>query len=151
MIPNPTRRAVLTAAIAGGAGLAGAALTLPLGAGDEAADLVKQLTGRTAAESDRLHLSMPRVFPNGSAVPLTLDVDSPMTELDHVKYVRLLAPKNPLIEIGTFHFTPRHGVARVSTRIRLAEPQHVLAVAEMSDGTLMMSRVWVEVESNGCT
>ena len=129
MIPNPTRRAVLTAAIAGGAGLAGAALTLPLGAGDEAADLVKQLTGRTAAESDRLHLSMPRVFPN----------------------VRLLAPKNPLIEIGTFHFTPRHGVARVSTRIRLAEPQHVLAVAEMSDGTLMMSRVWVEVESNGCT
>jgi len=38
----------------------------------------------------------------------------------------------------------------VSTRIRLAAPQHVLAVAEMSDDTLLMTKAWVEVASNGC-
>ena len=145
---RPTRRAVLTAAIAGGLG---GALALPAAADDGATDLVKKMIGRTASESDRIRISMPRTFPNGSAVPFALAVDSPMTDRDYVKSVRLLAPKNPIIEIGAFHFTPRHGVARVTTRIRLAEPQHVVAVAEMSDGTLLMNAAWVEVETNGCT
>jgi sulfur-oxidizing protein SoxY len=38
----------------------------------------------------------------------------------------------------------------VSTRIRLAEPQYVLAVAQMSDGTLLMTETWVEAATNGC-
>jgi sulfur-oxidizing protein SoxY len=147
-----TRRAVLTAALAQGASLAGAALASPLdAAGEEAADLVRQVTGRRPSESDRVRLTMPRTFPNGSAVPLTLEVDSPMTEHDHVRHVHLLAPRNPIVETGSFHFTPRHGVARVSTRIRLSGPQHVVAVAEMSDGALLMTRAWVEVGTDGCT
>jgi sulfur-oxidizing protein SoxY len=143
-----TRRALLTA-VAGAA--ACAALPSPLRADDDALDLVRLLTGRTPTESDRVRLSMPSVFPTGSAVPLTLDVDSPMTEGDCVQRVHVLAPRNPIVEIGTFHFTPGRSIARVSTRVRLAEPQHVLAVAEMSDGTLLMSKVWVEVATNGCT
>jgi sulfur-oxidizing protein SoxY len=39
----------------------------------------------------------------------------------------------------------------VETRIRLAEPQDVVAVAEMNDGTLLMTTTWVEVATNGCT
>ena len=38
----------------------------------------------------------------------------------------------------------------VSTRIRLAEPQFVLAFAELNDGTLLMTKTWVEVATNGC-
>jgi sulfur-oxidizing protein SoxY len=38
----------------------------------------------------------------------------------------------------------------VSTRIRLAEQQDVLAIAEMNDGALLMARTFVEVETNGC-
>jgi sulfur-oxidizing protein SoxY len=38
----------------------------------------------------------------------------------------------------------------VSTRIRLAEPQYVLALAEMNDGALLMAKTWVEVATNGC-
>jgi sulfur-oxidizing protein SoxY len=143
-----TRRSLLTAA----AGFASVALLSPPSAhaSDDAAVLIKQLTGKTATESDRVHLTMPRVFPNGYTVPLTLAIDSPMTETDHVRYARVLAPRNPLIEIAAYHFVPQRSEPRVSTRIRLAEPQYVLAVAEMNDGALLMTKTWVEVATNGC-
>jgi sulfur-oxidizing protein SoxY len=145
-----TRRTVLTAAVAGTTGFASAALASSPPPNGDAADLVKQLTGKAPTVSDRLHLVMPQVFPNGYTVPLTLVIDSPMTESDHVRHVSVLAPRNPLVEVATFHFVPQRSEPRVSTRIRLAEPQYVLAVAEMNDGTLLMTESWVEVATNGC-
>jgi sulfur-oxidizing protein SoxY len=117
---------------------------------DDDVAIVKQLTGKTPVECDRIHLVMPRAFPNGYTVPLSLEIDSPMTEADHVRHVRVFAPRNPLIEIARFQFVPRRSEPRVSTRIRLAEPQYVLAVAEMNDGALLMTKTWVEVATNGC-
>jgi sulfur-oxidizing protein SoxY len=147
---NFTRRAVLTAAA--GAGLAGGVFISPVDASDSDDDvaIVRQLTGETPLESDRVHLGMPRTFPNGYTVPLSLDIDSPMTEADHVRQVRVFAPRNPLIEVACFHFVPQRSESRVSTRIRLAEPQYVLAVAELNDGALLMAKTWVEVATNGC-
>ena len=139
--------------LAGVAGFANAAIVLPVRASDDADDaieLIKRLAGRTPAASDRLHLVMPRTFPNGYTVPLAIDIDSPMTENDHVRYVRVVAPRNPLIEVATFHFVPQRSLPRVSTRIRLAEPQNVLAFAELNDGTLLMTKTWVDVATNGC-
>jgi sulfur-oxidizing protein SoxY len=143
-----TRRRALTAF----AGFAGAGLVRPASAsaGDAARELIVQLTGKAPTESDRLHLLMPRVFPNGYTVPLTLVIDSPMTEDDHVRHAHVLAPRNPLIAVASFHFVPQRSEPRVSTRIRLAEPQEVLAVAEMSSGDVLMARTWVEVATNGC-
>lgn len=136
------------------AGCAGATLvslaSASAEADDDAVKLIEQLTGKTPTQSDRIHLVMPKVFPNGYTVPLSLEIDSPMTAADHVKYVRVLAPKNPIIEVVTFYFTPARSQARVSTRIRLAEPQFVLAAAEMNDGALLMAKTWVEVATNGC-
>jgi sulfur-oxidizing protein SoxY len=140
----------LTAAVAGGAGIASVTLASPPDVSDDAVELIRQLTGKIPTESDRLHLTMPRVFANGYTVPLTFVIDSPMTEADHVRDVRVLAPRNPLITVATFHFVPQRSEPRVSTRIRLAKPQDVLAVAEMNDGTLLMTRTWVEVATNGC-
>jgi len=147
-----TRRAVLTAAAAAGGGLAGGVFISPLDASDSDDDvaIIRQLTGKTPVESDRVHLVMPRTFPNGYTVPLSFEIDSPMTEADHVRHVRVFAPRNPLIEVARFYFVPRRSEPRVSTRIRLAEPQYVLAVAEMNDGTLLMSKTWVEAATNGC-
>ena len=146
-ITGPTRRELL---LTGVTGLATTIIVSPASASDDATELIERLTGKVPIESDRLHLVMPRTFPNGYTVPLTIEVDSPMTEDDHVKLVRVVAPRNPLIEVATFHFLPQCSQPRVSTRIRLAEPQHVLAVAEMSDGTLLMAKTWVEVATNGC-
>ena len=145
-----TRRSILSAAVAGSAGFASGALASAPPPSNDAAKFVKQLTGKAPIISDRLHLVMPQVFPNGYTVPLTLAIDSPMTEADHVRHVSVLAPRNPLVEVATFHFVPQRSEPRVSTRIRLAEPQNVLAVAEMNDGTLLMTETWVDVATNGC-
>lgn len=145
-----TRRALFWA---GAAGVAGATVVSPASAGEDADDavaLIKQLTGRTPIESDRIHLVMPRTFPTGYTVPLALDVDSPMTENDHVRYVRVVAPRNPLIEVVTFHFLAKRSLPRISTRIRLAKPQFVLAFAELNEGPLLMAKTWVEVATDGC-
>lgn len=155
--PECTRRVLL---VTGAAGLATATLGLPAnaneehaGAGEDADDsveLIKRLTGKTPVASDRLRLVMPRTFPNGYTVPLGIEVESPMTDDDHVRYVRVVAPRNPLIEVATFHFVPQRSLPRVSTRIRLAEPQFVLAIAELNDGTLLMAKTWADVATNGC-
>jgi len=112
-------------------------------------ELVRRLTGKTPTESDRIRLEMPPVFANGYTVPLALEVDSPMT-------MRSCPPRARVLRHETscrgrrLHFTPQSGRARISTRIRLAQPQDVVAVAEMSDGTFLMAKKWVEVATNGC-
>ncbi len=148
---SSTRRRFLSTA----AGLGGLLFFLPVKSrADEPVDdpfvLVKQLTGMIPVETDRLHLTMPAAFPNGYTVPLSVAFDSPMTEADHVKNIRVLAPRNPLIEVAKFNFTPEISVPRASTRIRLAEPQYVLAIAEMNDGALLLAKTWVSVSTNGC-
>ena len=142
-----TRRDVLIAA-----GCAGAALLPSRNAhgGDEALDIVKEFTGRTATRSDRLHLTMPADFPTGYTVPMDIDIDSPMIAADHVRQIRVFAPLNPIVEVAGFHFVPQRSLPRVSTRVRLAKPQHVIAVAEMNDGTQLMTTAWVHVATDGC-
>jgi sulfur-oxidizing protein SoxY len=108
------------------------------------------MTGKAVALSPRLHLLMPSHFPNGYIVPFTLRIDSKMTDTDHVRQVQVLAPRNPINPVATFYFVPGRSEPAVSTRIRLAEPQDVLAIAEMNDGALLMARTFVEVETNGC-
>ena len=146
-----TRREILMAGGVGSAALAGAFFSSRSArAQEDLAEFVKRRTGRVATVSDRLHLIMPAVFPTGYTVPMELKVDSPMTEDDYVKRIHVFAPENPLIDVASFNFVPRRSVPRVSTRIRLAKPQFVVAVAEMGDGTLLMAKTYVDVATNGC-
>ena len=148
-----TRRSLLRAGYSWSAAFASGALSWPgsVRATDvETMEFVRRIFGRTAEESERIHLVMPKTFPTGYTVPMTLDVDSPMTESDHVRQIRVFAPQNPFIDVAGFHFVPQHSAPRVSTRIRLAKPQYVVAVAEMNDGALLMTKTWVEVATNGC-
>ncbi len=151
---NPLpRRAVLGAVAAGVAGnaLAGRRSFAESDYTRAAEDaLVARMVGGPAALSPRVRLIMPASFSNGYSVPLALSVDSPMTGSDYVRTVHILAPKNPIVLAADFTFTPQSGRAALDTRIRLAQPQTVLAVAEMNDGTRLMARTWVEVDTDGC-
>jgi sulfur-oxidizing protein SoxY len=146
-----TRRELLRSVCAGTAALGGAVLP-PISSfsGDDALAFVAKTFGRGATMSSRVQLTMPSVFPTGYTVPMDIAIDTAMTDDDHVRSVRVFAPGNPLLEVVGFNFVAGRSVARVSTRIRLAKPQFVVAIAEMNDGALLANKVWVDVATDGC-
>jgi sulfur-oxidizing protein SoxY len=148
---QPTRREALLAA-AGAAAVVGCGLTSGASWAEQAMAAATALTGgRTPEPSDRILLALPRAFKRGEAVPVTVEVEGRMTAADYVKHLHLLADANPLPEIASFHFTQRSGRARVVTRVRLAKSQDVVAVAELANGSVLMAKTPVEVETDGCS
>ena len=89
-------------------------------------------------------------FANGYTVPLALERRQSDDGGGPSARVHILAPRNPFLRVASFISRRGSGKARMSTRIRLAKPQNVIAVAEMSDGALLMAKTWVEVEIDGC-
>ena len=111
---------------------------------------IKAFAGGASVSEGRVTLDMPEIAENGNTVPLTVSVDSPMTDGDYVEAVTILADGNPNPAVATFHFTPASGVAEASTRMRLAKTQDVIAVAKMSDGSHYMAKTTVKVTIGGC-
>ncbi len=95
-------------------------------------------------------LTIPQLAENGLSVYTTVAVDSPMTAEDHVRAIHILSEKNPIARLATFHLGPRAGVAEVSTNIRLAASQEVVALAELSDGTFWRDSREVVVPLAAC-
>ena len=144
-----TRREAL--ALAGIAGLA--ALIAPrISLADEQAVAaeIKKLYGDKKIESGKIKLDVPEIAENGLVVPVTVDVESPMTEQDYVKAVHIFADGNPLPGIVSYKFTPACGKASASTRMRLAQTQNIVCIAEMSSGNLHMAKASVKVTIGGC-
>jgi sulfur-oxidizing protein SoxY len=138
------RAGVTASAIWASLPLAIAATTVP--------DALKELlAGRRGIESTRIRLDLPPRFDYGKTVPLAFTVDGPMTEGNHVRRVSVFAEGNPFPEVASFHFTPESGAASASTRIRLNEGEwEVVAVAELSDGSVWLGRRTIEVATSGC-
>ena len=83
---------------------------------------------------------MPEIAENGNTVPATISVDNPMTPQNYVKSVHVVADDNPNPDVMSVYFTPACGKAEVSTRMRLAKTQNVIAYAELSDGSVWSAR-----------
>ena len=143
-----SRRQVL----AGSAGALAAASfgVQPAQAANNAQDLIKAFTGGKQATEAKVKLDLPEIAENGNTVPMTVTVDSPMTEQSHVTEVLVLADGNPNAGVATFHFSPASGVAEANTRIRLATTQNIIAVAKMNDGSFVMAAKQVKVTIGGC-
>ncbi|MFL6831567.1 MAG: SoxY-related AACIE arm protein [Xanthobacteraceae bacterium] len=146
-----TRRRFLveTAALAGAAGLG-----LDLDPADatpasmQAA--IRNVTGEAKLNKGRVKIDIPALIENGNAVPLTVSCESPMTQEDHVKAIHVFTEKNPQPNVIGVHLGPRAGRASVSTRIRLADTQKIVAVAQMSDGSFWSDEVEVIVTLAAC-
>jgi len=117
---------------------------------DNAKSAIKKIIGDKKPTEGKITLDAPQIAENGNTVPLTISVDSPMTSADHVKALHIFADGNPNTEVSSFMFTPANGVANVSTRLRLAKTQNVVAVAEMSNGSLFQTQAAVKVTIGGC-
>jgi sulfur-oxidizing protein SoxY len=117
---------------------------------DAVAKHLAKLSGTSSYKSGKISLKMPDIAENGATVPFTVSVDSPMTAGNYVKSIHVAADKNPRPEVASFHLTPASGKAEVSTRMRLAKTQNVIAVAVMSDGSVHRISRKVKVTIGGC-
>ena len=132
-----TRRQLIAAALAAAPLTAGAQVTDLRGFDPlwrSAEDALRAFFGDVAYRRDGIALELPEHADAGSAVPMTLAIDSAMTPADHPKVVHVVAHKNPTPHVLSVWFTPENGRAEFATRIRLESSQTVTAVAQMSDG-----------------
>lgn len=150
MTPKFNRRQAL-ALSAGAATVAmlGASI-VPALAKNDADEAIKKFTGGKAPTAGKVKLDLPEIAENGNTVPMTVTVESPMTEQSHVTDVMIVANENPRSGVAIFHFSPASGVAEANTRIRLAATQDVIAVAKMNDGSFFMASKQVKVTIGGC-
>jgi len=145
------RQFLIAAGIAAGAS---GSLLAPVPARADAGEgwelAVKQVLGAAKPTEAKAMLDMPEIAENGNTVPFTVTLDSPMTEKDHVRAIHIIATANPQATVASFRFTPLSGKATVSSRARLARTQDVIAIAELSNGTFLMSKRTVKVTIGGC-
>jgi len=111
---------------------------------------IRAVVGTASVTKGRVKLELPPLSENGNAVPLTVSVESAMTAAEHVRAIHLFTEKNPQPEVVSFRLGPRAGRARVSTRIRLADTQTVIAIGELSDGSFWSAEAAVVVTLAAC-
>ncbi|MCB1507146.1 MAG: thiosulfate oxidation carrier protein SoxY [Hyphomicrobiaceae bacterium] len=113
-------------------------------------EVFKKIVGDKKPEEGKVSIELPEIAENGNTVPYTVSVDSPMSDADYVKAIHVLAPGNPGPTIASFHFSPMSGEAKVSSRMRLAKTQDIVAVAELSNGSMLAGKRTVKVTIGGC-
>jgi len=148
-----TRRRFLidTAALAGAVGI-----WLPLATGPASATpasmraAIRRVVGETPVTKGKVKIDLPPLIENGNAVSLTVAVESPMSVEDHVKAIHVFTEKNPQPNVISVQLGPRAGRATFATRIRLADSQKVIAIAEMNDGSFWSDEIEVIVTLAAC-
>jgi sulfur-oxidizing protein SoxY len=111
---------------------------------------IKRVVGEGELRKGKVKLELPPLVENGNVVPLTVSVDSPMTETDYVKAIHVFNERNPLPNVIGVYLGPRAGRATLNTRIRLADTQTITAIAELSDGSFWTDSVEVIVTLAAC-
>src|SRR4051812_3769250 len=147
--PQPSRRVFLrrTAALAAAAAWPG----IQAQAAPEAMrQAMRDILGEAEARPGKVTLDIPALVENGNAVPLTVSVESPMSQQDHVKAIHVFNEKNPQPHVISIALGPRAGRAKVATRIKLADTQRVVAIAELSDGSFWSGSADVIVTLAAC-
>jgi sulfur-oxidizing protein SoxY len=145
-MPVTTRRAFL----------AGATIVcvLPFGparATPEAmAAAIKEVVGAGTIREGKVKLELPPLVENGNTVPLTVSVESPMTPADHVKAIHVFNEKNPQPHVFSARLGPQNGKAVIATRIKLADSQKIIAIAETSTGQFFSASADVIVTLAAC-
>jgi sulfur-oxidizing protein SoxY len=148
-----SRRRFLQAAVglAAGAALPLAVTVRPAGATPETMqEAIRKTVGAATVNPGKVRLDLPPLVENGNSVGMAVRVESPMTASDHVKAVHVFSEKNPQPYVISAYFGPRSGRAVVSTRIRLADTQTIIAIAEMSDGSFWAESANVVVTLAAC-
>ncbi|MCW3782344.1 thiosulfate oxidation carrier protein SoxY [Defluviimonas salinarum] len=106
-------------------------------------ELTAAFAGGAAVGTGGLTLTAPEIAENGNTVPISVSAPGAAA-------IMLIATGNPTPAVGTFNFGPAAGSQAVSTRIRLAKTQDVIAMAKMADGSVVQAQATVKVTIGGC-
>ncbi len=112
--------------------------------------LMREVSGGAVVNPGRVIVDTPTLADNGHSIPVRIIVESPMTPEDYVQRVTILAERNPRPIVASFMFSPASGRAEVMTRIRLADIQDVVAVAQLANGTYWYGQTKVIVTELAC-
>jgi sulfur-oxidizing protein SoxY len=143
--PLPSRRTVLAGS------LALVALAPAAHATAEAMqEAIRAVVGSAPVRRGKVTLDLPPLVENGNTVPMTVVVDSPMTAAEHVVAIHVFNEKNPQPHVLSAMLGPRAGKAALSVRIKLADSQTVVALAQTSDGVFWRADAQVIVTLAAC-
>ena len=115
------------------------------------ATAIRNVVGEAVVRTGKVKLDVPPLVENGNTVPMTVSVQNPMTANDYVKSIHVFNEKNPQPNVGNFYLGPHAGRAQISTRIRLADSQKIVAIARLSDDSFWSTSVDVVVTLAACT
>ena len=136
----------------GTAGTPRRAAAQQLGQQESVQDAMKRLFGARPLKdgSSLVKLDVPLIAENGAVVPVSVEVNAPMTAQSHVKHIYVVADKNRIPIVTRAVLTPAAGQAYMGANIRLGETTDVRAIVEQSDGTLLAVKREVKVTVGGC-
>lgn len=144
-----SRREVMAAGAAGFA-LAALPASTQAAAPPALAELIARVTEGAVPERSKISFDIPQLVENGNSVDVAILVESPMTEADHVRWIHVIAEKNPFPDVARFNLTPRSGRADIRATLRLATSQKVAVVASLSSGGYVMADADIVVTLSAC-
>ncbi len=133
--------------------LAGAVAVVPFAAHatpEALAAAIREVTGGAPLREGKVTLDIPPLVENGNAVPLAIKVESPMRPDDYVRAIHVFNEKNPQPHVFNAWLSPANGQARIATRIKLADSQKVVVIAETGNGEFWSAHADVIVTIAAC-
>lgn len=106
-------------------------------------DAIAAFTGGADMGEGAITLTAPEIAENGNTVPISAEAAGAVS-------IMILAAGNPTPAVATVNFGPLNPSQNVSTRVRLAGTQDVVAIAKMADGSFQMAKSNVKVTIGGC-
>jgi sulfur-oxidizing protein SoxY len=113
-------------------------------------EAMRGVTRGAEVREGKVKLEVPPLIDNGNSVPITVTVESPMTQAEHVRAIHLFTERNPQPNILAARLGPRSGRALLTTRARIADSGRVVAIAQLSDGSFWSDGVEVIVTVSAC-
>lgn len=123
-----------------------------LGVNESVADGLRRVFGGRPMKdgTNAIKLEIPLIAENGAVVPVSVEVNSPMTPQSYVKHIYVVADKNRIPIVTRVALSPESGHAYMGANIRLGETGDVRAIAELNDGSLLQVKREVKVTVGGC-
>ncbi len=140
---NLSRRNALSLAGAGIITISILPLSSAFAVSDEVQAFIDEFTNGSNVGEGGVSITAPELAENGGSVPIDLKAEG-------AKSIMLIAEENPYQRVITFNFGELSGNSEVSTKIRMAKSQNLIAIAKMKDGSFVKTTVAVEVTVGGC-